>query len=202
MNSEPWNDSLQEIWQRQPPPARERDEERLLRQVQIAEKAWERETGKNDRVIYAIAAVAIVPRLLKLWRAEEVWLGDWLLAIIFGSLVTFVALFGWRRAQHDRDFSRSLLGRTDRGRALLRLRMKFLDLNLLYTPLLALAVGLWFYKWTYGSTALAVAAGALSFVPLAWWLVSHRRTQRAKITASLASLEELRRELTSGELEC
>jgi hypothetical protein len=199
MNSEPWRDPLQELWQRQPvPPVQVRPDERILRVVQDAEIEWERETGEAERATYWMWPVFVLPPLLRFyfWH-EEFWWGEWLLQVSIGATVLTTLLAQRRRQQCERDFGQSLLGRIERGRALLAQRLKFTDLNLFALPIVPVAVALLIHQGTGGSMLAAVIAGGAAAGLFGCWAVAHRRKFRAQLRERITELDAMRAELAA-----
>lgn len=198
MNSEPWRDPLQELWQRQPTPAApERAEERILRAVQAAEDQARREAGDYADIAWWLLPLLWLPNLVSAYFTHpEFFWGEWLLQVSLWAILLGIVVMHQRRRRYERDFGPTLLGRIELGCALLRMRMKWNHLNLVGAPFLALALALSVHAWTHGSGWAAVVTGAIALPGLGGWMVRHWRKHHTEMQRRLAALEAMRAELT------
>jgi hypothetical protein len=198
MNSEPWRDPLQKLWQRQPVPATVpmRTEDRILRDAQTAEAEWERESSGAEWVCVIGALLMGGPELLQLAFGTTFDWASLCLNLMFWWWAAVAMAFRWRRQRIDRAFQHTLVDRIARGRRLLRERIVFNDVSNLIVPvLLALAVGLTLLDMTDGSMAVAMLGGSVTFALLAWLFVIQRRSVQAHLARRLAVLDDMRTEL-------
>ena len=199
MNSEPWRDPLQELWQRQPVPAPLRVEDRMLRDMRAAEEEWEHEWGGAERTFVVAALVMGGPELLRLAFAREF---DWVpfaMTAVWWWWAAVALTFRWRRRRLERAYQQALRERIARGRRLLRERMRFNDASLLVVPVVSLLVGMTLWDLADGSMAAAVLGGGATLAVLAWSFVAHRRKQRAQFERRLAVLDEMHAQLTAAD---
>ena len=197
MNSEPWRDPLQELWQRQPMPAPVpvRTEDRILRDVQAAEAEEEREWSSNERTFMLMALLIGAPNLLTLAFASTFdWLDLWM-NVLFWSWAAVFLVFRWRRRRVDRAFQHALLERIERGRRVLRERMIYNDASLLTLPIMSFVVGLLLQHITHGAMVVAALGGSATFAVLGWIFVLQRKKQLAQLKRRLAVLDEMHTQL-------
>jgi O-antigen/teichoic acid export membrane protein len=196
MNSDPWRDPLQELWQRQPVPAPVRDEDRVLRDVRTAEEEEEREWSSNERTFMLMALLIGAPNLLTLAFASTFdWLDLWG-NVLFWSWAAVFLVFRWRRRRVDRAFQHALLERIERGRRVLRERMIYNDVSMLtLLPVMSSVGGLLLQHITHGAIVVAALGGSATFAVLAWIFVVQRKKQLTQFKRRLVVLDDMRAQL-------
>jgi hypothetical protein len=196
MNSEPWRDPLQELWQRQPvPPAPQQAAERILRAVKATEAEWEGEAAAGERGIF-VWGWFLGLKLIDAWRApQDFAAGEWLLVIVMWVMVLAALLARRRRRQWDRDFETSLLGRIQRGRALLRMRQAWNEINVPAGPVVTVVLALQVYHWASRPVLAAAVTAAIALPLLTWMFLACRRKESARLQQRAALLETMEAEL-------
>lgn len=196
MNSEPWRDPLQELWQQQPVPAPLRIEERVLRDVRTAEEEWNREWSATDRSFVVCALLMGAPELMRLTFGSGLdWSGGTAVCAVWWWWAGVALTFGWRRRRIERAYDQTLLERIARARRVLRERMIFNDASMLVLPVMPLLVGVTLLDMTDGSMVVAVLGGVTALIVLTWLFVVQRRKQRAQFGQRLTVLDEMRAQL-------
>lgn len=197
MNSEPWRDPLQKLWQQQPlPRAGLHLEERVLADVQQRRDAWEEAWSASERnTLYAVLLL-LAPKLLGCaWAPDVPSVAE--VTIILALVAQAALILGarWRRRRVAGRFDQTLLSIIAQSRAVLRERMLLTRINLWFVPVLGIAVGALLFELTHGALATAIAIGVVTAIGLARWFVLEARRDRVRWQQQLERLAQLQQQL-------